>query len=226
MPAFWAMSRESNVSHFGGIAMNRKNIFMAAICSLAATAGAWGGSAPQLCRLFPNSTLSEEFCLPPCACPYHVFNGPLGGSFFITLDHSDPLFDYYRLSGINWVGNLSSGAGVHLTGSGTYRIGGEVAVVQQMELDLVVNGTTPVHADSGVVSASQTQFPWINITVTSDQFVCNRLTMNLSTRPNFCVADLNDNGGVTLDDLTLLLSHFGTVSGATHEDGEIDGDGD
>src|SRR5262245_41187101 len=111
-------------------------------------------------------------------------------------------------------------------GSGIYRIGGEVAVVQQMELDLVVNSTTSVHADSGVMSANQTQFPWINIEVVSEQFGCNKLTMNLSTRPNFCIADLDNNGGVTLDDLTVLLSHFGTPSGATHEDGDVDGDGD
>ena len=40
------------------------------------------------------------------------------------------------------------------------------------------------------------------------------------------VADLDNDDDVDLQDLAYLLAHFGTLSGATLEDGDIDGDGD
>lgn len=41
-----------------------------------------------------------------------------------------------------------------------------------------------------------------------------------------CVADLNGDGVVDLNDLSDLLANFGTNAGATFEDGDTDGDGD
>ena len=41
-----------------------------------------------------------------------------------------------------------------------------------------------------------------------------------------CPGDLDDDGLVTLDDLSILLSNFGTIAGANPEDGDLDGDGD
>ena len=41
-----------------------------------------------------------------------------------------------------------------------------------------------------------------------------------------CVSDLDEDGVVTLTDLSILLANFGTVSGATPSDGDLDGDGD
>ncbi|MCC6358159.1 MAG: hypothetical protein IT450_05410 [Phycisphaerales bacterium] len=43
---------------------------------------------------------------------------------------------------------------------------------------------------------------------------------------NQCPADLDGNGSVDLTDLAMLLSHYGTPSGAGHGDGDLDGDGD
>jgi hypothetical protein len=40
-----------------------------------------------------------------------------------------------------------------------------------------------------------------------------------------CLGDLTGDNIVGLDDLAILLSHFGTTSGATYEDGDISGDG-
>lgn len=39
-------------------------------------------------------------------------------------------------------------------------------------------------------------------------------------------ADLDGDGDVDLQDLAILLAHYGTSSGATYEEGDIDGDGD
>lgn len=43
---------------------------------------------------------------------------------------------------------------------------------------------------------------------------------------NPCVGDLNGNGAVDLGDLTTMLAHFGTATGALPGDGDLDGDGD
>lgn len=40
-----------------------------------------------------------------------------------------------------------------------------------------------------------------------------------------CPGDLNGDQTISISDLTLLLSHFGTTSGATPEQGDLDGDG-
>ena len=41
-----------------------------------------------------------------------------------------------------------------------------------------------------------------------------------------CDGDVNGDGQVDLPDLSILLSHFGTSSGASPGDGDLDGDGD
>jgi probable HAF family extracellular repeat protein len=43
--------------------------------------------------------------------------------------------------------------------------------------------------------------------------------------PNPCPGDLDGDGVVALGDLTILLSNFGTLSGATEGDGDLNGDG-
>jgi hypothetical protein len=41
-----------------------------------------------------------------------------------------------------------------------------------------------------------------------------------------CPGDLNADSAVSLQDLTILLAHFGTPSGATYADGDLNADGD
>lgn len=43
---------------------------------------------------------------------------------------------------------------------------------------------------------------------------------------NDCPADLNGNGTIGIEDLTILLSHFGMASGASPADGDLDSDDD
>jgi hypothetical protein len=38
--------------------------------------------------------------------------------------------------------------------------------------------------------------------------------------------DLDGDGDVDLNDLAILLAHYGMTSGADYEDGDLDGDGD
>jgi len=41
-----------------------------------------------------------------------------------------------------------------------------------------------------------------------------------------CLGDLDGDGQIALSDLAIVLSNFGTPSGATPEQGDLDGDGD
>jgi len=47
-----------------------------------------------------------------------------------------------------------------------------------------------------------------------------------TSEPSDCPGDLDGSGAVDLSDLSVLLSNFGTVTGALPEDGDLDGDGD
>src|SRR5262249_33695687 len=64
-----------------------------------------------------------------------------------------------------------TGKTVSLTGHGTYDLGGEVALVQRMQLDLVSDGTLEQHFDSGQVPAHGV-FPAIDIEVHDRVNVC------------------------------------------------------
>jgi hypothetical protein len=55
-----------------------------------------------------------------------------------------------------------------IQGSGTYRVGGEVAVQQQLKLDLTVGGGSPLQFDSGLISGGGS-FPRITINISLHQ---------------------------------------------------------
>ncbi|TMQ57882.1 MAG: T9SS type A sorting domain-containing protein [Candidatus Eisenbacteria bacterium] len=57
---------------------------------------------------------------------------------------------------------------LRILGSGTYKVGGEFAVQQQMSLELSVGGGAPQHFDSGLVTGGG-EFPRININVSLHQ---------------------------------------------------------
>ena len=95
-----------------------------------------------------GSTYSEG-CIPPCMCP--VWSGKLRGLFLMAKSGSDWLFDYYDVDYVRWI-VLDSGE-IHycITGKGTYKIGGEVALMHQLELDISIDGGDPEHLDSGLL---------------------------------------------------------------------------
>jgi hypothetical protein len=81
---------------------------------------------------------------------------------------------------LRWVVHESS-QDVVVTGSGTYRIGGEVAVQHQLSLDLQL-GTDPIaHYDSGLV-APTTAFPDIDIRIFLNGNTCHDSVFDLHAR--------------------------------------------
>lgn len=85
--------------------------------------------------LLKGSSLTDE--CPICGIP--PLSLPLEGTFQLRLLEQNPLFSTYALENIAFEAALSSGPTYKLRGQGRYRIGGEVAVSQEMFLELSVD---------------------------------------------------------------------------------------
>jgi hypothetical protein len=165
----------------------------------------------------------EYGCHGACECPI-IFHEPLTGTFRLTRLSPDPLFEHFAVTEVHW-----QGAGRDLSGSGTYRKGGEVAVQQQMVLDLNISGTNR-HVDSGTVIV---QAAWPNIVITvSNQAqtpLCYDTVIHLdaSPLPNHCSADFNNDGDTGTD--ADIEAYFACLSGNccdTCGSADFNGDGD
>ena len=74
----------------------------------------------------------------PCAKPTVPI--PIGGTFLLGKVGENPLYAYYRMDEIRFGSALDS-VFLYITGSGDYLQGGEVALVQEMNLELTVEET-------------------------------------------------------------------------------------
>ena len=161
--------------------MNRRAMLLvfAAVLGLASGAAALQGPAPVLYRLDKGSSFSRG-CYPPCLCPLYSTDD-IRGTYTLTLDHSDPQFTVYRVENVNWTVTLDGGD-KRITGSGTYRRGGQVALQQQMTLNLVVDGAAQQTFDSGLVSGADA-FPKINVTISVSGMVCFDTVIGVASSP-------------------------------------------
>lgn len=122
-------------------------------------------SQSELYVLKTGSTF-ETGCFPPCLCPVLVSQS-MEGTFRLRRTFFDPLFTYYNVTEVRWAVPNSTSR-ISIVGSGTYRVGGELAVQQRMILDLSVNGGALQHFDSGLVPGGG-NFPDITIRVSLHQ---------------------------------------------------------
>jgi len=95
---------------------------------------------------------------------------PVNGTFLLTPAGFNGLFYNYTVTDVNWVISLD-GARTVVTGSGTYKVGGEFALQQELSLDLQIGGGTVEHFDSGLV-AELVPFPDIQATISLHGLVC------------------------------------------------------
>ena len=139
------------------------SILAAALLALSAATvqGQTDPSKPMQYKLEPPSSFQT-------GC---IVAHPLKGTF--TLEHtaSDPLFENYRVADVRWVVTDAT-TYFTITGSGTYRIGGEFAVQHQLVLDLSLDGGAPLRFDSGLI-LTEYQFPNIVIDVRRNGSACN-----------------------------------------------------
>src|SRR5438477_4808452 len=85
----------------------------------------------------------QQGCFPPCLCPIMIAV-PAKGTFVLTPTGLDGLFDSYAVTDVNWLVS-TGGSDTTVTGSGTYKIGGEFALQQQLSLDLRVGSDKVQH---------------------------------------------------------------------------------
>jgi len=126
----------------------------------------------------PPSAL-EIGCQGPCACA--VVGLSTFGSFTLVRTGSDPLYTHYAVE--RFIASFNNGPGaVAITGSGQYVIGGEVALVQELTLDLVIQGGAAQHFDSGLVPVSA-PFPQLDLSCAVHGFYCFDSVLVVQARP-------------------------------------------
>ena len=120
-------------------------------------------------------------CFPPCLCPV-LREVPVRGIFRLTPTGSDGAFDTYDVTQVNWSADVG-GPGLPISGSGTYRIGGEAELTQQLDLDLVIDGDDPQHFDSGLVAADGAERPSIDVAVSRNGMFCHDTVIVVDAAP-------------------------------------------
>lgn len=169
-------------------------------------------------------------CYPPCLCPL-FFAGNLTGTFELTFNNFDGIFDNYDITNLNW--STDSPLSISITGTGTYKI--DLAVTppqQELVLDLVIDGD-PHLLMTGLVAADVT-FPLIAAEASENGFFCFDHAMIFTAQPvvssdaDFVRGDCNSDGSVNLADAIFGLDVLFGGGSATPEcedacDGSDDG---
>jgi hypothetical protein len=153
------------------------------LCSVVpATSFAQSDSTATALYALGSQSLYETGCFGPCACP--VREAALSGTFQLTFSGFDGLYNRYAVTDVRWAVPESTTT-VSVRGSGTYRVGGEVALQQELSLDLTIDGSSPIHFDSGLVSVT-TQFPKIEIDIAAHDRMaaCTDTVMHVQAAPD------------------------------------------
>ncbi|MGE3167097.1 MAG: hypothetical protein AB7O52_19500 [Planctomycetota bacterium] len=164
-------------------------------------------------------------CYPPCLCPIFATND-LQGTFVLTFTGFDGTYDQYDVSAVDW--SASAGA-ILISGSGSYRRTVATPLLQELTLDLVIDGT-PHTVTSGVVAV--VQFPNIEVAAAENGFFCFDYVVSFTAVPagpapqNFMRGDCNVDSAVNIADVIFGLDVlFGAGSSPPCED-SCDGNDD
>jgi len=148
------------------------------LAALPCAAATQQAAATSYVLLVPGSGYATG-CQAPCECP--IVEQPTYGSFELRLLGTDPLYTYYAVD--RYIASFNNGPGaVSIVGSGHYKIGGEVALTQQMTLDLQVWGGPVQHFDSGLVPVN-TPFPRIHVSCAAHGFACLDTVVAVDAKP-------------------------------------------
>ncbi len=134
--------------------------FPAATCRVVAQT-----NAPQEYTLLTGSQLIDD--CPICGRP--TILAPMRGTFELQLLEQNPLFARFELLNISFNAGTNPGPQYKVTGSGSYQIGGEVALVQNLFLDVwISNGFTNIEALCTSTNPAVNE-PWPKIQVSVAQ---------------------------------------------------------
>ena len=128
-----------------------------------------------------GGSIFQRGCFGPCGCPAGPIL-PIRGTFRLTPASADPLFEHYAVTNVDWTVSQPDGSTLSVVGSGTFKIGGEVAITEELSLDLVVGSDVVQHFDSGVVVAP-VQFPLLDLTISIHGVYCYDTVIRVRARP-------------------------------------------
>jgi len=145
------------------------SLLVGACLALGTIAEGQGDLEPgTLYALGPSSSF-QEGCFEPCLCPILLIDD-LEGQFVLRSTGEDGKYRTYTVSDLYWKMQRGQET-VTISGSGTFRIGGDGALHQQLVLDLKVGGDPVERYDSGFVPAA-TDLPDIEVAVSRNGFYC------------------------------------------------------
>lgn len=140
-----------------------------------AHAGCVGSTRPQWYALTDSSDY-EMGCYGPCMCPV-LIQSKMSGLFRLSYLGSDGQFQHFIVDHLDWT--LADGG--HVTGSGTYLLGGDFALEQEMILDLSIEGAAPLRFDSGLHPGGGTQE--LEVRVSRHQEFCRDTVFAIVANP-------------------------------------------
>ena len=147
---------------------NLLSLVTKAACFVLLSCGLATAADTALYLLKPDSDF-QRGCFAPCMCPVMI-TAPVNGTFFLTSTGSDGLYNTYAVTDVRW-SYTNSGAVTSITGSGTYKVGGEFALQQELSLELQMDGGSKEHFDSGLVSDTAA-FPDISVSISTNGQYC------------------------------------------------------
>ena len=148
-----------NLKNLKRLGMLLTGVAFACLCSLAQT------PAFQPFTLVSGSELTDE--CPVCDRLPIVL--PLAGTFELRLVDQNPLFTYYELTNLAFYAGTNPGPAYQVTGSGTYQIGGQVAVLQDMLLNLEISNGVAATKASCVNTDRFVSQPWPKLQINLEQ---------------------------------------------------------
>lgn len=128
-------------------------------------------------------------CFDPCACPV-MSRSPLTGTFSLRKSGVDQLYTYYDVLDVRWRVPDQTHP-IAIVGSGTYRRGGEVAVMEQLTLDLSFDGGPSQRFDSGLRSPGAL-FPEIKTQISLHSQFCFDSVLVVDAKPLGGAAGIDD----------------------------------
>lgn len=194
------------------------------VACVASLFGATDAFAGTRLEFLPGAEFMQG-CFPPCLCPI-MWTGETSGTMRITLTKTDPLYAYYAVDQVQWTVKVNGLTNpIKVSGSGTYTVGGEVALLHRLELDLSLDGQPAEHFDSGWVPPTTT-LPYLDATVSVNNQFCWDTVFRVLAGPAQPDGDLTGDGCVDQQDLGLLLADYGCSGGGCEGDLDLDGDTD
>ncbi len=130
--------------------------------------------------LLPGTTF-QRGCFPPCRCAIGMPQ-PISGTFALVDLEPGPLFAEFAVVNVDWTVSAPDSPDIAVRGAGTYRVGGEFAVQQQLSLDLTVGDEELTHFDSGL-GVGGGEFPRIDSLISVHGLSCFDTVIDVHALP-------------------------------------------